>query len=521
MYKIQGRYSGPCELGVRREGQRLDWESVTRSATIRAKLGHPVVDCDGHWTEPLSLWAEYVGKLAGSGARTAFLEIQKGRGNLWYELSREERRRRHYWRPAWWGFPAKTLDRATAMLPALMYERLDDFGIDFALIIPTRSNTPDYIRDPVLRKAVVRAANIMHAEIFEPFADRMIPVGTIATNTPEEAIAEAEYAVRELGFRALVLNGSLIRPIPAYDVDGVDPASIPFFIDNLALDSEFDYDPLWQKLVELRVSPMTHSGSRGWVDRASVTNDVFNHMGHFAQAAHSFARALFLGGVTRRFPSLKFAFLEGGVAWGRSLCADLVGHWEKRNVDALLKNLRPSNLDLDQLVGLIEKYGGAWAAGRAEDMLANIDVLSPGIGVEELTDRETDLDDFKALGLGSAEEVADEFARNFYFGCESDDPLVGVAFDARLGPRLKPMFSSDISHFDVVDMTETVAEAYELVERGAIDKAAFREFSFSNAVELHAGANPDFFRGTVVEAAVAEELARPSPRARLPASRTV
>jgi hypothetical protein len=29
------------------------------------------------------------------------------------------------------------LDRATAMLPRLMYERLDDLGIDFSVVYPT------------------------------------------------------------------------------------------------------------------------------------------------------------------------------------------------------------------------------------------------------------------------------------------------------------------------------------------------------------------------------------------------
>src|SRR5262245_49986390 len=34
----------------------------------------------------------------------------------------------------WWGEPANTLDRATAMVPRLFYERLDDFGVDFCLL---------------------------------------------------------------------------------------------------------------------------------------------------------------------------------------------------------------------------------------------------------------------------------------------------------------------------------------------------------------------------------------------------
>ena len=40
------------------------------------------------------------------------------------------------------------------------------------------------------------------------------------------------------------------------------------------------------------------------------------------------------------------------------------------------------------------------------------------------------------------------------------------ATSTRLGARLRAMMGSDISHWDVPDMTEPVAEAYELVERG-------------------------------------------------------
>jgi hypothetical protein len=70
------------------------------------------------------------------------------------------------------------------------------------------------------------------------------------------------------------------------------------------------------------------------------------------------------------------------------------------------------------------------------------------------------------------------------------------------------MFGSDISHFDVVDMTEVVEEAWEMVEDGWITEPNFRSFAFENVVSMHAGTNPDFFKGTVVEQAVEEELAR-------------
>jgi len=51
-----------------------------------------------------------------------------------------------------------------------------------------------------------------------------------------------------------------------------------------------------------------------------------------------------MSGVTRRFPTLRFAFLEGGVAWACSLYADLIGHWEKRNGVAV-ENYNPASLD--------------------------------------------------------------------------------------------------------------------------------------------------------------------------------
>jgi hypothetical protein len=43
--------------------------------------------------------------------------------------------------------------------------------------------------------------------------------------------------------------------------------------------------------------------------------------------------------VTRRFPTLKFAFLEGGSAWGASLYTDIIWHWETRNPEILQKNI--------------------------------------------------------------------------------------------------------------------------------------------------------------------------------------
>ena len=120
------------------------------------------------------------------------------------------------------------------------------------------------------------------------------------------------------------------------------------------------------------------------------------------------------------------------------------------------------------------------------------------------------MNDFADAGVEGPEDVREIFERNFRFGCEADDPINATGFDTRvnpLGAKLRAIFSSDIGHWDVPDMREVLEEAWELVDRGLIDESDFREFTFSNAATLYAEANPRFFDGTVVEKAVAEQMA--------------
>ena len=64
------------------------------------------------------------------------------------------------------------------------------------------------------------------------------------------------------------------------------------------------------------------------------------------------------------------------------------------------------------------------------------------------------------------------------------------------GAKLNAIFSSDIGHFDVIDMRHPLPEAYELVEDGHITADNFRAFTFSNAVKLWGTQNPNFFEST-------------------------
>jgi hypothetical protein len=58
----------------------------------------------------------------------------------------------------------------------------------------------------------------------------------------------------------------------------------------------------------------------------------------------------------------------------------------------------------------------------------------------------------------------------------------------------------------VPDFRDVIPEAFEMVERKFVTEQDFREFTFTNAARLHTRNNPDFFKNTVVERAVADEL---------------
>jgi hypothetical protein len=138
--------------------------------------------------------------------------------------------------------------------------------------------------------------------------------------------------------------------------------------------------------------------------------------------------------------------------------------------------------------------------------MGNLDSFRPECSIEELSLPEHVSDDFDAAGVASKADIRAVFANNFYYGCEADDRGTMWAFDPRMGVRLRPVFSSDFTHFDVPDFNDVIPEAFELVEKGFISEQDFREFTFTNAARLHTRNNSDFFKGTVVEKAVADEL---------------
>src|SRR2546429_2939602 len=160
--------------------------------------------------------------------------------------TRAERRRRRVGQEAFWGSPCENVrDRATAMLPRLMYERLDDLGIDFCVVYPTAGLGSHRMQDPRQRRAICRAYNVFAADQFRGLEDRVIPAAIIPMYTPEEAIEEIEFASKQLGYKVIMVGGLMRRPIPALLEEKPDAAKLIEWYDVVGIDSDHDYDPVW------------------------------------------------------------------------------------------------------------------------------------------------------------------------------------------------------------------------------------------------------------------------------------
>ena len=480
---------------------------------VRARAGHPIVDADGHVLEYLPAVEPFLREALGSSAYERYLARSTPLANI---MNADPARRAATRTPqsAWWGTPSKnTRDLAAAAFPALLEARLDECGVDYPIMFPTKGFGIAGIADDELRNGVCRGFNDFYAAAYAPYAERMTMAAVIPMHTPAEAIAEMRR-VKALGFKVIGLPEGVTRPIADPDPHNASPFLAPgqtHWFDHFGVDSAHDYDPVWATAHELGFAVTFHGGLGDMPTGiyTSISNYCFNHIGAFAQRMHMLVKSLYLHGVTRRFPETNFAVLECGVAWASMLLADVIGHWEKRGPRGL-EMLDPAALDWALLAAEAATHGAdVLALAGPHDIEAGLRTL-PGTGVVPAT-----LDDFAALGIDSVEGLIERFVPRFWFGCEADDRGVATAF-GRTNPRgvkLNAIFSSDMGHWDAPDMEGIVPEAWELVDDGLVGPDDFHAFVLGNPVRLFGGSDPSFFEGTAV-AAEARALLPPAAQPR-------
>ena len=226
---------------------------------IRSRLDHPVIDGDGHWVEFDPVFGERMRKVGGDLAADGFLAaMQTTRDAL--SMSVAERQRRRIAQPAFWSRQAEnTLDRATAMMPRLLYERLRRDRHRLRNHLPDRRPAP--AAHPRRRDPAGRDPRPQHRD------RRVLP----RPRRPHDAGCDHPHAHAGRGHRGArvrhprarvkvgMFGSGMSRRVAASDATDPDAARLAVWYDVLALDSDHDYDPVWAKCQELGIAPTFHS----------------------------------------------------------------------------------------------------------------------------------------------------------------------------------------------------------------------------------------------------------------------
>src|SRR5260221_6569283 len=130
------------------------------SAEVRERVGHPIVDADGHMLELIDAAHPYIREALGSTLFQQWLDRGTIIKRAQAPMTLDERRQTRSPQGAWWGtHTVNVLDRATATLPALLHERMPELGIDFTILYPTNSLLTPGKEYPDLRRGLVPGFN--------------------------------------------------------------------------------------------------------------------------------------------------------------------------------------------------------------------------------------------------------------------------------------------------------------------------------------------------------------------------
>ena len=467
---------------------------------IRARIGHPTIDGDGHLVEVREALVRFVHE---HGEERLFDDpsarglLVPGQEHLRFP-SLEERRRLYTHKANRWFTPARTRDYAAVTMPGLMYERLDETGFDFAVVYPTYGIHIAHIAGEAARRGLSRSYNEMVAEDYAPYSDRLTPVAVLPLSTPEEGIEELEHAV-SLGLKAFLIPSYVWRTIPAFDDAPPEYRSRLRRMDTFGIDSEYDYDPFWKRSVELNAPISAHMSGAGLMDHVSPSNSLSRPDNSEQQLRHWPSRCSWAACCIVSQPC-------GWVCWkeeSRSVCA-----CTEISCRVMSSGGRMASTASIRAVSTPASWP-SWRLDTAPDWpRLSEEWLPPPLAAEEGGGN-----DFELSGVTGSADIRDQVCRSLYWGCEGDDPLVGVAFDQRANPfgAVLPAFvGSDIGHWDVPSFDYPLREAYQQVEQGRLTAEQFRDLTLTNAVRFYAGDRVDFFDGTTLEAVARAALSEPA-----------
>jgi predicted TIM-barrel fold metal-dependent hydrolase len=187
---------------------------------------------------------------------------------------------------------------ARAGFPARSYvDAMDKTGIDYMVLYPTAglytNQAPDTKADAAA--AYRRAYNDWLHDFCSEGDRRLIGAGAIDLRDPEAAAKEAARCVKDLGFKAIMLNPAPVGQYRLYSPE---------------------MDRLWATIQDLDVPVGIHCGALNASD--PFLYDYFPDL-LYAQGVSAFAignmiacASMIIGGVLERHPKLRVAHLEAG-----------------------------------------------------------------------------------------------------------------------------------------------------------------------------------------------------------------
>ena len=149
----------------------FDFVPSDEVSRIRRRLTHPVIDADGHLVEFMPMVLDCLREVAGAAVADRFVEFRRSPFTSGGFLPTR----------VFFGNPLG-LDRMTVMLPELLHRRLEEIGLDLALLYPTSGLSVLSIPDDELRQAAARALNTYYSRVFAEHRDRLEPVAYRSNN---------------------------------------------------------------------------------------------------------------------------------------------------------------------------------------------------------------------------------------------------------------------------------------------------------------------------------------------------
>ena len=296
-----------------------------------AKNGLRVMDSDLHVIEPRTLWDDYLDP-AFKGRVTP--KSVDGKVLPPY-ADRPERQRA--WSHRMNRSGAERLLHGTQPKEAL--EAMDVEGIDVGVLFRTWSSHAINVDglEPAFAAAMSRAWNRWMADFCQESPDRLKGSALIPLQDIELAVAEARFAVRDLGVATLVLPSHMVDKRPIYDRY---------------------YDPLWAAAQDMDVAVSFHGNHAVYAEHLAtryLDNLVLSHAAGQPVEMMLTLGAVVTGGVLSRFPRLRMAFLEGNCSWLPWWLWALDERWEAwGDRDLFGQDAKPSELFRRQCVVSVE-----------------------------------------------------------------------------------------------------------------------------------------------------------------------